>query len=185
MECEFCLNHEQGDTLYESADWDGGIGFDYIYNIKYCPLCGRKLASEDESQIYYKKWETPPKVEPKEEITTCVSVLASALEDESQTEWDARNCISCKYNSWVSKMCNDCNGKYYEAKNEQMDEYIKKEDAIEAVTSIFRVSALFSGMSDNEEEWREKAEKVLANCVSVFASALEIKDEPQIEKEDE
>lgn len=30
MECEFCLNHEQGDTLYEPSDWDGGIGFDYI-----------------------------------------------------------------------------------------------------------------------------------------------------------
>ena len=41
--CEFCRNHEQGDTLYESSDWDGGIGFDYIRDIKYCPLCGRKL----------------------------------------------------------------------------------------------------------------------------------------------
>ena len=45
-----------------------------------------------------------------------------------------------------------------------MTEYIKKEDAIEAVTDIFRVSALFSGTSDNEELWREKAEKVLAKC---------------------
>ena len=49
MECEFCQNHEQGDTLYEPSDWDGGIGFDYIRNIKYCPLCGRMLNAEDES----------------------------------------------------------------------------------------------------------------------------------------
>ena len=46
MECEFCQNHEQGDTLYEPSDWDGGIGFDYIRNIKYCPLCGRELNAE-------------------------------------------------------------------------------------------------------------------------------------------
>ena len=48
--CEFCQNHEQGDTLYESSDWDGGIGFDYIRDIKYCPICGNKLNSEDELQ---------------------------------------------------------------------------------------------------------------------------------------
>lgn len=48
MECEFCLNHEQGDTLYEPSDWDGGIGFDYIRDIKYCPLCGRMLNAEGE-----------------------------------------------------------------------------------------------------------------------------------------
>ena len=51
MECEFCQNHEQGDTLYEPSDWDGGIGFDYIRDIKYCPLCGKKLNSEDEPTI--------------------------------------------------------------------------------------------------------------------------------------
>ena len=56
-----------------------------------------------------------------------------------------------------------------------MIEYIKKEDAIEAVTSIFRVSALFGGMSDNEEKWREKAEKVLAKCEVVTDTA----DTPQ------
>lgn len=41
--CDFCMNHEPGDTLYELSEWDGGIGFDYIRNIKYCPLCGKKL----------------------------------------------------------------------------------------------------------------------------------------------
>lgn len=34
---------EKGDTLYISADWDGGIGFDYIRNIKFCPVCGKEL----------------------------------------------------------------------------------------------------------------------------------------------
>ena len=34
---------EKGDTLYVSADWDGGIGFDYIRNIKFCPVCGKEL----------------------------------------------------------------------------------------------------------------------------------------------
>lgn len=48
MECEFCQNHEQGDTLYEPSDWDGGIGFDYIRDIKYCPLCGAMLKGADD-----------------------------------------------------------------------------------------------------------------------------------------
>ena len=25
------------------SDWDGGIEFNYIRNIHYCPLCGKKL----------------------------------------------------------------------------------------------------------------------------------------------
>lgn len=62
--CEFCQNHEQGDTLYESSDWDGGIGFDYIRDIKYCPICGKKLNSGDEPQTdvyeYHNgKWTKP------------------------------------------------------------------------------------------------------------------------------
>ena len=48
-----------------------------------------------------------------------------------------------------------------------MSKYIKLEDAIEAVTSLFRVSAIFSGMNDNEKEWREKAEKVLDNLPTI------------------
>lgn len=48
-----------------------------------------------------------------------------------------------------------------------MTEYFKKEDAIEAVTSLFRMSALFSGMNDNENEWREKSEKVLGNLPTI------------------
>ena len=42
-QCSFCEEHEKGDTLYEMSSWDGGIGFDYIRDIKYCPLCGKEL----------------------------------------------------------------------------------------------------------------------------------------------
>lgn len=53
LECKFCRSHERGDTLYESADWDCGIGFDYIRDIKFCPLCGRELfyESNEEGEI--------------------------------------------------------------------------------------------------------------------------------------
>lgn len=44
--CDFGKCHKQGDTLYEPSDWDGGIGFDYIRDIKYCPLCGGLLDGE-------------------------------------------------------------------------------------------------------------------------------------------
>ena len=40
--CDFCDGLESGDKLFQISDWDGGIGFDYIY-IKYCPMCGRRL----------------------------------------------------------------------------------------------------------------------------------------------
>ena len=46
LDCSFCRQHERGDTLYESSDWDGGIGFDYIRNIRFCPICGRELYDE-------------------------------------------------------------------------------------------------------------------------------------------
>ena len=45
--CEFCLTHEKGDTLYEETSWGGGIEFKYIRNIKYCPLCGKELYSDE------------------------------------------------------------------------------------------------------------------------------------------
>lgn len=46
--CDLCEKYglEDGDTLYCSADWDGGIGFDYIRDIHYCPKCGRRLVNE-------------------------------------------------------------------------------------------------------------------------------------------
>lgn len=45
-ECDACTNLLEGDTLYRMSDWDGGIGFDYIRNIQYCPVCGRKLPKD-------------------------------------------------------------------------------------------------------------------------------------------
>ena len=43
--CDLCRDDrlEKGDTLYQSSDWDGGIGFDYIGDIRFCPKCGREL----------------------------------------------------------------------------------------------------------------------------------------------
>lgn len=48
--CDVCRNGnlEEGDTLYKSSDWDGGIGFDYIRDIRFCPICGRKLKVQDD-----------------------------------------------------------------------------------------------------------------------------------------
>lgn len=65
-----------------------------------CSLCIRGIERTDqwqpskktktdrktESQTEYKKWDAPPKVELPTEVTTCVSVLASALEIEPQTD---------------------------------------------------------------------------------------------------
>lgn len=46
--CPVCKYYglEQGDTLYRWSDWDGGIGFDYIHNIRFCPVCGRELPED-------------------------------------------------------------------------------------------------------------------------------------------
>ena len=52
-ECKFCLEHEKGDTLYEKESWDGGIEFNYIRDIQYCPICGRKLPEMEESIDVY------------------------------------------------------------------------------------------------------------------------------------
>ena len=41
--CYFCQEHSKGDTLYDSTSYDGGLGFDYIPNIEFCPLCGDEL----------------------------------------------------------------------------------------------------------------------------------------------
>lgn len=43
--CSCCdyYDLEKGDTLYVSSSWDGGIGFDYINYIRYCPVCGKEL----------------------------------------------------------------------------------------------------------------------------------------------
>lgn len=43
--CKVCESLCSGDTLYVSSDWDGGIGFDYIRDVRYCPVCGRRLSN--------------------------------------------------------------------------------------------------------------------------------------------
>ena len=45
-----------------------------------------KADRKDEPQTDYKKWTPPPKVDLPTVNTTCVTMLASALEDEPQTE---------------------------------------------------------------------------------------------------
>lgn len=41
--CDVCDGLEDGDTLYIYSEWDGGIGFDHIRDIHFCPKCGRRL----------------------------------------------------------------------------------------------------------------------------------------------
>lgn len=47
-ECRYCRELDADDTLYMANDWDGGIGFEYIRHIKYCPICGRELFDWEE-----------------------------------------------------------------------------------------------------------------------------------------
>ena len=44
-ECALCQELEKGDTLYQSSSWDGGISFDYVRDIQYCPICGKALTT--------------------------------------------------------------------------------------------------------------------------------------------
>ena len=41
--CKVCKSLESGNMLYQLSDWDGGIGFEYIHGIQFCPVCGRKI----------------------------------------------------------------------------------------------------------------------------------------------
>lgn len=41
---------EYGDTLYVRSSWDGGISFDYVEPVKFCPLCGTELKVESEEE---------------------------------------------------------------------------------------------------------------------------------------
>lgn len=44
--CEVCENLEDGDILYQRSDRNYGVAFDYIWDIHYCPRCGRKLKND-------------------------------------------------------------------------------------------------------------------------------------------
>ena len=48
--CPLCEYDELecGDTLYKFSSWDGGVGYDYIRPVQFCPLCGRKLPKEED-----------------------------------------------------------------------------------------------------------------------------------------
>lgn len=37
---------EEGATLLISLNWDSGYAFEEIRDIKYCPVCGKKLPEE-------------------------------------------------------------------------------------------------------------------------------------------
>lgn len=41
--CKVCKSLESGNMLYQLSDWDGGIGFEYIHGIRFCPVCGGKI----------------------------------------------------------------------------------------------------------------------------------------------
>lgn len=41
--CKMCKSLESGNMLYQLSDWDGGIGFECIHSIRFCPVCGRKI----------------------------------------------------------------------------------------------------------------------------------------------
>lgn len=43
LPCKVCKSLESGNMLYQLSDWDGGIGFEYIHGIRFCPVCGRKI----------------------------------------------------------------------------------------------------------------------------------------------
>lgn len=59
-QCDLCSELEKGDTLYKSGDWDGGMGFEYIHNIQYCPLCGKQLTTYKERLAKKKHEDTDP-----------------------------------------------------------------------------------------------------------------------------
>ena len=44
--CPLCKYDEleYGDTLYS---WDGGVCYDSIWPVRFCPLCGRELPKEE------------------------------------------------------------------------------------------------------------------------------------------
>ena len=45
--CSICKNLYSGKTLYSNSDWKNGIRFEFIYNIKFCPVCGRELKKNE------------------------------------------------------------------------------------------------------------------------------------------
>ena len=48
--CRICDELEQGDTIYMSNNWDSGVGYEYIRDIQYCPICGKLLLTYEEKR---------------------------------------------------------------------------------------------------------------------------------------
>lgn len=48
--CPLCKYDEleSGDALYMSSSWDGGICYDSIWPVRFCPLCGRELPKDED-----------------------------------------------------------------------------------------------------------------------------------------
>ena len=44
------LDLKKGSTLYQCDYWEWGIGFNSIDKISYCPVCGKELPSDEESE---------------------------------------------------------------------------------------------------------------------------------------
>ena len=50
--CDYLL--EKGKTLYVQTDWQGGIAFDEIKDIRFCPCCGKELETWQEESYCIK-----------------------------------------------------------------------------------------------------------------------------------
>lgn len=48
--CYTCNDLEAHSDLYTYSSWDGGINFDEISDIQYCPRCGRRLLTHEEKK---------------------------------------------------------------------------------------------------------------------------------------
>ena len=79
-ECKLCQNIEieRGDTLYKSSSWDGGVGYDYIDNVQYCPLCGRRLLTLKE-WMEKKKEEKKAQLEAKEQKKSSFETIGTEV----------------------------------------------------------------------------------------------------------
>lgn len=48
ISCWLCDELEQGDTLYQYGADDVGMAFNYIRDVRFCPLCGRRLLTYEQ-----------------------------------------------------------------------------------------------------------------------------------------
>ena len=100
-ECKLCQNIEieRGDTLYKSSSWDGGVGYDYIDNVQYCPLCGRKLLTLEEWMAKKKKEKKNEIDKPTQQSVTDGVIYHLSCPNCDSMWWDdkplPKNCPKC------------------------------------------------------------------------------------------